>query len=170
MFELRKELMNKIKISTGNVFSDEIYEKIMTNEDLTINALFADKEFQSRSILYIKDAMDNFNVSIFKEGLDYAELSINWLELKIGVLELFQIQIREIINDFYNNKQLFNEGIFKIYENNATQINIDKDEFIKSMQLIKDSFPMRILNIIYLEENFIATQSFDKKNIELFYY
>lgn len=169
MNELRRELVDKLKIVTGNLFSDDTYERIMSNEDITINTLFADKEFQSKSIHEVNDIVSEFSVNIFKEAFIECNVQIHWLELKIDILEQFQLMLVEILNDYNSNKIAFNTGVLSLYEINKDKINISKELFIESMNQIGSRCPVRILNILYIEQNFVSTQSFDTNNILSFY-
>lgn len=168
-YELRKEILTNIKIATGNIFSDDIYECLLSNDDLTINSLFADKVFQSNTIAQIINTLQYLNITALKEGLFILGHQYSWFESKIEILSDFQYKLMEIIADFQGTKQVYDIKISQIFDINKDKIKLSKIEFIKSMNEIQLSMPMRVLNLIYIDENFVATQSFDTNNIELFY-
>lgn len=169
MYELRKELMDKIKICTGHLFSEKTYESIMSNEDISIDTLFADKEFQLKSIDEISSIEPSLNSKLLEEVLVEQNISISWLEIKIDILKKFEMQLQLMVQDFASDKSTFNQNLNFVYEMNKDKIKMSKDKFITNMNNIPNQMPMRVLNVIYLDKNFIATQSFDSTNIELFY-
>lgn len=170
MYTLRKEFLNNLKKITGEIFSDETYEKIMSNQDISTNSLFGDKIFQSKSIGQIIDAMQNMFTDYLQEGLDEIGAKDSWLESKINILVNFKINLTNIIDDFQGSQEVYLSKVKGVYVKNKQLMGANSEnDFLEIMKGISYNNSIRCLNVIYLNEDFIATQSFDKNNIDLFY-
>lgn len=171
MKELDIILRTKLKQSTGILFSEDIYLKILKNEEITINSLFADKTFQSHNIYHVKKTLDQLEIKSFLNWIEDNNLQRKFIVNNLEVLQKFEELFKLMLQDFIFNKVIFQKKVENLFEINKASISktINKESFMEQMLNLPDSVSIRVLNIVYLDNSYITTQSFDKHNIEQFY-
>lgn len=181
--ENKRQMVWKIVKKLPLIFSNKIYNDMINDIDITMIELFYDEKLQTRSLEEIHQSLQNFDIQdVLLENNETEQVS--WFNEKIKTILMFKEEIETIyeqvsngtkmtekIEEFYHNNQ---KNIDNWYFNNYTEFHDDtniKDLFINRFEHFSLlTAPMRMINVIYSNEDIIQIiQSYHKDKIDNFY-